>query len=124
MRGLFAILLLLFLIQCKNQETTETQVDRNISVSQAASLHSQGYIYVDLRTEREINETSLINNAKTIDFKGSGFEQAVSQLPKNEKYILYCRSGGRSSNALKTFESNGLDAYNMLGGYIEWNNSQ
>lgn len=125
MRFSFLLIPIVFLIaQCKSDVQKTSGVNQNINVDEAASLIKEGYTLVDLRTNAEIKESGTIPNSKHIDFKGSNFSTEVSQLPKNEKYILYCRSGGRSSNALSTFNEAGLEAYNMLGGYTKWIKSQ
>lgn len=121
MKFLVLILIVAFsCLQCNPGTKGVEAKDSNITTSQAASLAKEGYILIDLRTNGEIEEHGTIQGSLSIDFKSSDFEKQVSQLSKNEKYILYCRSGRRSSNALSTFEAQSLVAYNMLGGYTEW----
>ncbi len=106
-------------IGCKEQ-TPQVADKENVSVAEAAKLFETGYKYIDVRTDDEIKSTGLINNAINIDYKSDDFDSKVSQLSKDEKYILYCRSGRRSSNSLKTFKKYDLHAVNMQGGFNEW----
>lgn len=115
----FLIISLLLTIGCKEQ-TPQVADKENVSVAEAAKLFETGYKYIDVRTDDEIKSTGLINNAINIDYKSDDFDSKVSQLSKDEKYILYCRSGRRSSNSLKTFKKYDLHAVNMQGGFNEW----
>jgi len=120
MGRLTVIIIGLFFVQCKTEVQNTAQINADISVEQAATFIKEGYTLIDLRTDGEILESGTISGSQHIDFRGSNFKTTVSQLPKNKKYVLYCRSGGRSSRALTTFKEANLEAYNMLGGYTEW----
>ncbi|MDQ7082847.1 MAG: rhodanese-like domain-containing protein [Aquificota bacterium] len=41
-------------------------------------------------------------------------------LPKDKKYIVYCRSGERSAFATYFLRHMGFEAYNLAGGIIAW----
>jgi len=43
-----------------------------------------------------------------------------TELPKNKKYIVYCRSGERSAFATYFLRHMGYEAYNLEGGIITW----
>ncbi len=45
----------------------------------------------------------------------------MSELPKDKKIVVYCRSGNRSAMATYILRSRGFEAYNMMGGIINWN---
>jgi rhodanese-related sulfurtransferase len=91
----------------------------DISVEDAKELVNQGYVFIDLRTPEEI-KGGKIEGAVEIDFKASDFDSKVAKLSKSSKYIAYCRSGGRSARSMATFKKHGIEAYNMLGGYMAW----
>ena len=75
---------------------------------------------VDVRTAGEFAK-GHIQNAKNMDINGSDFRQKVSTLDKNNAVYLYCLSGARSSNAMKTLSSMGFkELYNLSGGMISW----
>ena len=44
----------------------------------------------------------------------------IRELDKSKKYIIYCRSGARSSFACKILEENGFNVINLEGGIISW----
>jgi rhodanese-related sulfurtransferase len=41
-------------------------------------------------------------------------------LDREEKIVFYCRSGARSGMATQLFRQAGYDAYNMVGGLLDW----
>jgi len=43
-----------------------------------------------------------------------------AELPKDKKYIVYCRSGERSAFATYFLRYMGYEAYNLAGGIITW----
>jgi len=43
-----------------------------------------------------------------------------SELPKDKKFIVYCRSGERSAFATYFLRHMGFEAYNLTGGIIAW----
>lgn len=72
---------------------------------------------IDVRTPGEF-ESGHIEKALNIDWENrTEFEQEIATLPKDSTYILYCRSGRRSSEAAKYMNSQGFaHVYNVLGG--------
>jgi len=45
---------------------------------------------------------------------------AFQNLPKDKKYIVYCRSGERSAFATYFLRQMGYEAYNLAGGILIW----
>ena len=57
-------------------------------------------VILDVRTEDEWNQ-GIIPGAINIDiYKGQGFIYQVDELDKFKTYYIYCRSGGRSGQAV------------------------
>ncbi|MFM9826524.1 rhodanese-like domain-containing protein [Flavobacterium sp.] len=79
-------------------------------------------VILDVRTEDECNQ-GIIENAINIDIhKGTEFMAAIEALDKTKNYYVYCRSGVRSAKACQIMNELGIEnAYNLLGGIIEWN---
>jgi rhodanese-related sulfurtransferase len=79
-------------------------------------------VMLDVRTEDECDQ-GIIEGAINIDFhKGQEFIDAIAALDKNKNYYVYCRSGARSAKACEIMNELGFEnAYNLLGGIIEWN---
>lgn len=66
----------------------KTELDKNSS------------IVLDLRTTDELEKTWTILWSKQIDFYSSNFKEKLNSLDKNKKYLIYCKSGNRSSKTL------------------------
>ncbi len=79
-------------------------------------------VILDVRTEDECDQ-GIIEGSINIDIhKGQEFVEAISALDKNKNYYVYCRSGARSAKACEIMNEVGIEnAYNLLGGILEWN---
>ncbi len=103
----------------------ETATIEDITPQEAFTLiqnnqNNPDFVIIDVRTqEKFVGEH--IENAINIDFYSPTFQDELDSLDKNKTYLIYCRSGGRSRNALDTMgELNFREAYNILGGMIAW----
>jgi rhodanese-related sulfurtransferase len=78
-------------------------------------------VILDVRTEAECDE-GMIPNAINIDiYEGQGFIDKLGALDKSKNYYVYCRSGARSAKACEVMNELGFEnAYNLLGGFLEW----
>lgn len=75
---------------------------------------------IDVRTPREVAD-GTIENAQNINFYDDDFSTQVQALDREKPVFLYCKMGGRSSQALKVFESLGFqEVYELEGGYTAW----
>ena len=75
---------------------------------------------IDVRTSGEFSQGHIVN-AKNMDINSSDFQQKVAKLDKNKAVMLYCLSGGRSSNAMSVLSSMGFkEIYNLSGGMMRW----
>lgn len=84
---------------------------------------SENFVLIDIRTIEEYN-SGKIAGATNLDFYSSSFESELDLLDKDKTYLIYCRSGSRSSQALKTMQSLGfMEVYDLKGGIIAWQNS-
>jgi rhodanese-related sulfurtransferase len=101
--------------------TTEASFE-DISLEEAKNMISEmsDLIVVDVRTPQEISQ-GKIDGALEIDFLNENFSSEINKLDKNKKYLLYCRSGNRSGQALQMMKENGfIWVRNMMGGYLAW----
>jgi len=71
-------------------------------------LQKEDYILIDLRTTEELNETWIIPWAKQIDFYSPNFKSDLNSLDLSNEYLIYCRSGNRSSQALSIMKELGF----------------
>lgn len=78
-------------------------------------------VVLDVRTQVEVDE-GIIPNALHIDiYNGQGFIDELEKLDKTKTYYVYCKSGGRSGQACAVMNQLGfVNAYNLLGGFMEW----
>lgn len=96
------------------------KVCENINNDKFEELANEGYKIIDVRTKQEFNE-ARIENAILIDIYSPDFREKISKLDKTDKYLVYCRSGNRSRNAVIIMKENGFQtAYNLSGGIISW----
>ena len=82
-------------------------------------LNNVNYYFLDVRTIKE-HENKSIPSTDCIPVQE--LEQRIEELNKhlNKKIIVYCRSGNRSSTAVKILNNSGFNAFNMIGGMNEW----
>ncbi len=81
-------------------------------------LSTQAYTLLDLRTTQELQDTWIISWAENIDFYNKDFRGQLDTLDKNKKYLIYCRSGNRSWQALETMKQMGFTTVYELEWWI------
>lgn len=72
-----------------------------------------GTIIIDVRTPAEFAEGHL-DGAVNIDVQSADFDAQVSALDPDGSYVVYCRSGNRSRQAIDRMT--GLGFTNMIDG--------
>jgi rhodanese-related sulfurtransferase len=76
---------------------------------------------LDVRTHDEY-QTGHVEGAINIDYNSDTFRDMLEVLDRSGEYLVYCRSGNRSSGAVKIMEELGFTMiYHMVGGIIDWN---
>ena len=82
---------------------------------------NENSIIIDVRAEHEVAE-GVIPDAINIDiYGGQLFIDEINKLDKSKSYFLYCKAGGRSSQACSLMNQLGFDkTYNLLGGFMNW----
>ena len=111
-------LILMMIFSCNSQ----LEGIKNISVDDLkVVLKNDATIQLlDVRTPKEWNE-GIIENAIKIDVTAEGFENLANEkLDKSKPVYIYCRSGGRSKIASNLLLKQGFQPYNVLGGYMDW----
>ncbi len=104
---------------------TQIQIIENITPEEAYILiqenkDNSNFVILDVRTPEEFLG-EYIENAVNLDYYSDTFRNDLDKLDKNKTYLIYCRSGRRSENALNiTKELDFREVYNMLGGIIKW----
>lgn len=77
-------------------------------------------VLIDVRTPGEI-AGGKIKKALEMNVQSGGFAQKIAKLPKDQPYLVYCRSGSRSALACGIMAKQGFEKlYNLRGGYAAW----
>ena len=81
---------------------------------------NQSVVVLDVRTPAEVAQGS-IQGAVNIDVKALDFQDKINTLDKDQTYLVYCRSGRRSSAACQMMQNAGFKSlYNLQGGILAW----
>ncbi len=84
------------------------------------SSHSENPAVLDVRTPEEY-ESGHIRDAVNINYLSTSFREDVAGLDRDKLYIVYCRTGARSSTARDIMEVIGFrHVINMTGGILAW----
>ncbi|MDT0293189.1 rhodanese-like domain-containing protein [Mesonia ostreae] len=76
---------------------------------------------LDVRTQEEWDE-GYIPGATLIDIQQpQEFMDAIHKLDKSKEYYVYCRAGGRSTQACQILDQMGFEkTHNLQGGFSDW----
>lgn len=108
-----------------SEAAVQAPVVTDVSAQEAYALIQEksgdkNFKILDVRTPDEYN-TGHIERAINIDFNSDTFKDILSKLDKSGEYLVYCRSGSRSSGAVEVMEEMKFTTiYHMNGGIIEW----
>lgn len=76
---------------------------------------------LDVRTAKEFAD-GHVAGAVNIDVNQADFAQKIDELDRSKTYIVYCRSGRRSSRAVGIMATKGFkNLYNVSDGFLGWN---
>ncbi len=92
-----------------------------VDAATAAELADDPDITVlDVRTPEEYAE-GHIEGATLIDFYSDTFAEQLAELDADQQYLVYCRSGNRSGQAVAQMHDLGIDnVYDLDGGVGAW----
>ena len=87
----------------------------------ATIVQKEKALLVDVRTPEEIAAGVINGTTLFADIKAPDFETKIAALDKSKAYIVYCRSGVRSSEAAEYMRRKGFTrVYNLEGGILRW----
>jgi phage shock protein E len=72
-------------------------------------------VVVDVRTPEEFAAGHL-EGAVNVNLQSGDFEGEISELPIDGEYVVYCRSGSRSAQAVEIMTEVGFDDVTDAGG--------
>lgn len=117
---LFSVLAILGLASCQSQSASKGFTDLDVAAFKQ-KMAEPGVILLDVRTPEETAEGKIAADCAEIDFEASDFEAKIDKLDKDKTYLIYCRSGNRSSQASALMAEKGFKhLYNLDGGYTAW----
>jgi rhodanese-related sulfurtransferase len=109
------LLLSLLLVAC-NAQNNKTSVNTTEFISLADSIE-----VIDVRTPGEVSASYIDGTDYFFDINAADFKNNIASLDKNKPYIVYCRSGARSTNAINYMLSQGFTKlYELSGGILSW----
>ncbi len=83
------------------------------------NINNPEFVLLDVRTPTEF-QSGHLEGAENVDYQ-SNFKVEIENLDKGKTYLLYCKSGIRSANAMQVMRHFGFnEVYNMLGGITYW----
>ena len=82
----------------------------------AESVIPEDAVVIDVRTPEEYGAGHL-DDAANIDFYAADFKDQIGQLDRDDKYVVYCRSGNRSGQAKEIMEQMGFTDITNAGAY-------
>ncbi len=121
MKKIIIILSISFLfLACSNKGYKNLNIEKAIKLVNS----STNLVILDVRT-REEYLAGNIPNAINIDVLSQDFKSKIDMLDKNKEYLIYCRSGNRSSIASSIMSTNGfINIYNLENiGYQDFANA-
>lgn len=122
-RKLVGLVLVALLLVAACSSAGDTATIELVSPAEAAQVIDDdpaGLVVLDIRTPEEFTEVRL-PGAVNIDFYAPDFAAQLDGLDKNDPYVMYCRSGNRSSEAVETMKDLGfVEVYEVDGGIVNW----
>lgn len=121
---ILSALLITGIMGCSNSGQSQTSGSnvQNIDATLFSKMAiDSNTIVIDVRTPGEVKD-GYIPGAKLFwDYNSGEFEKNLSGLDTSKTYVLYCRSGARSSNASQMMIEKGFrKVYNLEGGINGW----
>jgi phage shock protein E len=108
-----ALVALLALTGCSASPEVRAEVPAEAG---GVAAQADGRVLVDVRTPEEFAQGHLAG-AELIDFQAPDFRQRIAELPRDEPYFLYCRTGNRSAQAAAVMAELGFADVVDGGGY-------
>ena len=103
---------------CSSSDATLETVAPETAAETIAS--DPDVIVLDIRTPEEYRE-GVIEGAVNIDFYAPDFADQLAALDPSAEYVVYCRSGNRSGEAMSTFADLEFQQVSEIdGGIVNW----
>jgi rhodanese-related sulfurtransferase len=99
-----------------------TAVVESVSAADAAGLLAAEppAVLLDIRTPEEF-AAGRLEGAVNIDYYATDFADRLEDLDRDATYVIYCRSGNRTTAALELFRDLGFTSVHAVdGGILSW----
>lgn len=120
--GATVVLLVLSLVLAACGGGSSTRVIATVSPQDASVrlADDPAPVLLDIRTPEEVAAGHL-GGSVNIDFYEADFADRIAELDRDASYVVYCRSGSRSGQAMELFDSLGFaDVTEIDGGIVAW----
>ena len=78
------------------------------------------FVILDVRTPEEFAD-GHVSGAVNLNVMGSDFVSRLDALDRDKTYLVYCRTGNRSAQAIRVLERLGFrSVYHMFEGIVGW----
>jgi len=121
----FSFLTILGFASCDAQSSSEsTGIAEHVTPEVfAAGIQNPDVTILDVRTPGEY-QSGHIEGARLMNIADRDFAEQLKTLDASKPVYVYCRSGARSSNAMRQMKSMGFqEVYNLKGGILSWSSA-
>jgi len=115
--GRLLLLLMVVVAAC----SSSTEAIAMVHAPTARDLIAEpGTVLLDIRTPQEFAEVR-IEGAINLDFYAPDFAAQIAALDQSVAYVVYCRSGNRSEQAMEMFRDlRFTEVHELEGGILTW----
>lgn len=114
------VALTLALVACGGQSTGTIETLTPESAAELVAAPPPGLVVLDVRTAEEFGSGHLAG-ATNIDIYADDFRARLDTLDRTVPYLVYCRSGNRSAQAVDIMRDLGFSqVYEVRGGIVAW----
>ena len=117
---IISLIVIIFLFfSCKKETSKEIQTVDSKSFEKKIETTENPQL-LDVRTPEEY-EVEHLKNATNVDWNGTNFVSKTEKYDKSKPIFVYCKAGGRSSEAASKLKILGFkEIYNLDGGIMKW----
>jgi phage shock protein E len=112
-----ALLAVLFVVSGCSSGSTEGGGVRTMSASEAVQV-LDSRVVIDVRSPAEVAEGAIVG-ATVLDFNAGEFEARIGDYDRSAAYLVYCRSGNRSGQAVAIMKELGFTDVIDAGAYSD-----
>jgi phage shock protein E len=121
MAGWFTVALLLGIVAplAAASKATDVTAARAQTLIQEKAKRPE-FVILDVRTPQEYSEGHL-SGAVNVNSAAPDFQAKLGALDRSKEYLVYCRSGNRSQQAVRAMEQLDFKSlYHMYQGVLGW----